>query len=254
MITLLRADIARLSTLHSSYAVPVALLVLVGRITAGSLAPAGDAGFITSIQLREPVTASAGRLSAVAFALFAAIRVAGEYRYGTIGQRLLASPRRQRLLATTFLTHGLLGLAVGSLGLGLLGDSPRDARGQRPKPGHDPTDRSGRRAGRSLVQSHRRVLRSDASQPAGGGSCHRGRVRRREAGRHGHRWRVRISPLRPTHATAAARGRHHRQWPSRRSARPHHRRTHHGHLRHVRSSRHHHLIPARRQHLKEPRP
>jgi len=119
MIPLLRSDIVRLRTLRSSYAALAALLVLVGAVTAASLAAAGEAGFTTPSQLREPVTASAGIMSAVALALFAAMRVAGEYRYGTIGQRLLASPRRGRLLAVTFVTHGLLGLAVGLVGLAL---------------------------------------------------------------------------------------------------------------------------------------
>jgi ABC-2 type transport system permease protein len=119
MTTSLRAEMVRLGTLRSSYGTLAALLVLVGGITAISLASAGEAGFTTSSQLREPVTASAGILAAVALALFAAMGVAGEYRYGTIGQRLLAAPRRQRLLATAFVSHGLLALVVGSVGLAL---------------------------------------------------------------------------------------------------------------------------------------
>ena len=119
MVTMLKADLARLGTLRSTYAVLLILLATVPGLTAASLSEAGSEGMTTATQLREPLTASTGIMLAVGLALFAAMRVAGEYRYGTLGQRLLASPRRTRLLAATLTMHGLLGLLVAAAGLGL---------------------------------------------------------------------------------------------------------------------------------------
>jgi ABC-type transport system involved in multi-copper enzyme maturation permease subunit len=119
MITLLRADLVRLRTLRSHHVVVAVLLGLVGLITWGSMSDAGSGGFDSPSELREPVTASVGILVAVVLALFAATRVAGEYRYGTISQRLLAAPRRTRLLIATLTTHAVLGLVLGAAALGL---------------------------------------------------------------------------------------------------------------------------------------
>jgi hypothetical protein len=119
MITMLRADLVRLTTLRSSYVVPITLIVLVAGITGASLSDAGSEGMTTATQLREPLTASAGIVVAVAMALFAAMRVAGDYRYDTMAQRMLASPRRSSLMRATFVFHGLLGLVVGAIALGV---------------------------------------------------------------------------------------------------------------------------------------
>ncbi len=119
MIASLRADLIRLRTLRSSYVVPTVMLGLVALITGSSLTQAGSSGMTTATQLREPVTASAGIMLAVGMALFAAIRVGGEYRYDTMGQRLLATPHRRRLLASILALHGLLGMVVAGLGLAI---------------------------------------------------------------------------------------------------------------------------------------
>ena len=94
------------------------LVAVVAGITGASLSEAGAEGMTTPTQLREPLTASVGILVAVASALFAAMRVGGEYRYGTMGQRLLASPWADRFLLATLAVHGLVGLAVGAVALG----------------------------------------------------------------------------------------------------------------------------------------
>lgn len=119
MITLLRADFVRLRTLRSHHVVVAVLLALVGLITFGSMSDAGSTGFNTASEIREPLTASVGIMVAVVLALFAATRVAGEYRYGTVSQRLLAAPRRGRLLLVTVTTHAVLGLGLGAVALGL---------------------------------------------------------------------------------------------------------------------------------------
>ncbi len=119
MITILHADFVRLRTLRSGYAVALLLVAAVVAITAASLTEAGAEGMSTATQLREPLTASTGILVAVALALFAAMRVGGEYRYGTMAQRMLATPRRTRLLAATLAVHGLLGLTIGAVTLGI---------------------------------------------------------------------------------------------------------------------------------------
>lgn len=117
MIATLRADLIRVTTLRSSYVLLVVLLGLVAAIVAGSLTQAGSAGMTTATQLREPLTASTGIMLAVGMALFAAMRVGGEYRYDTMSQRLLAEPQRRRLLAAMLAMHALIGLLVGVLGL-----------------------------------------------------------------------------------------------------------------------------------------
>lgn len=119
MIASLRADLVRLRTLPSSYVVPTVMLGLVALITGSSLTQAGSSGMTTATQLREPVTASAGIMLAIGMALFAAMRVGGEYRYDTMSQRLLAMPDRRRLLASILTLHGVLGMVVAALGLAI---------------------------------------------------------------------------------------------------------------------------------------
>jgi hypothetical protein len=73
---------------------------------------AGAPDLHTESQLREPLVASAGIMVAVVMAIFAATRVAGEYRHATIAQRALASPLRPRFVAATLLVHGALAALV----------------------------------------------------------------------------------------------------------------------------------------------
>ncbi len=162
MITMLHADLVRIRTLRSGYSVVLLLVAVVATITAASMTDAGGAGMSTPTQLREPLTASTGILVAVALALFAAMRVGGEYRYGTMTQRQLATPRRTRLFATTLTVHGLLGLAVGALtlGAGLAVGFPM-VEAKNLDHGDDCADR-GRCAVLGVrVQPHRGLLRRD---------------------------------------------------------------------------------------------
>ena len=120
MTALIRSELIQLRTLRSTWLVPLTLLGLVGLITGASMADVGKPGGITPAQLREPLVAPAGVMSAVAIALLAAIRVGGEYRYETITQRFLVGPRG-RVVAAKVITYMAVGfaIAVAAIGLGL---------------------------------------------------------------------------------------------------------------------------------------
>ena len=119
----LRSPATALLALH--LAGPVILLGLVGLIGGASLADIGKPGGMTPAELREPIVVPAGIMSAVAIALFAAIRVGGEYRYGAIAQRFLAA-HRGRVLVAKLLTYAIVGLflSAAAIGLGLAIASP----------------------------------------------------------------------------------------------------------------------------------
>ena len=118
MTALVRAQLVGLHTLRSTYLVPVAVVAIAAAIAGLSLSDAGTRGMTTPVELREAVIAGAGIISAVALSIFAAMRVAGEYRHDTITLRVLASPRRARVLSAELLTYAALGLAVGAVALG----------------------------------------------------------------------------------------------------------------------------------------
>ena len=119
MTGLVHAQLVGLRTLRSTYAVSVGLVALVALITGADVsANAGSPDHSSPAQLQEPFVTAVGILAAVGCSLFAAARVSGDYRFGTVTQRILASPHRVRLLAATFFTYGVLGLVLGSLALG----------------------------------------------------------------------------------------------------------------------------------------
>jgi ABC-2 type transport system permease protein len=112
MTALIHAQVVQLRTLRSTYLVAAALVAIVALITGISMGEAGSPDLSTESQLREPLVASAGIMVAVVMAIFAATRVAGEYRHATIAQRVLASPRRPRFVAATLLVHAALAALV----------------------------------------------------------------------------------------------------------------------------------------------
>jgi ABC-type transport system involved in multi-copper enzyme maturation permease subunit len=112
MTALIHAQVVQLRTLRSTYLVAGSLVALVALITGITMGEAGSADLRTEAQLREPLVASAGIMVAVVMAIFAATRVAGEYRHATIAQRVLASPQRPRLVAATLLVHATLAALV----------------------------------------------------------------------------------------------------------------------------------------------
>jgi ABC-type transport system involved in multi-copper enzyme maturation permease subunit len=112
MTALVHAQLVQLRTLRSTYLVAGALVALVALITGITMGEAGTPDLHTESQLREPLVASAGIMVAVVMAIFAATRVAGEYRHATIAQRALASPRRPRFVAAALLVHAALAALV----------------------------------------------------------------------------------------------------------------------------------------------
>jgi ABC-type transport system involved in multi-copper enzyme maturation permease subunit len=112
MTALIHAQLVQLRTLRSTYLVAGGLIALVALITGITMGEAGSPDLRTESQLREPLVASAGIMIAVVMAIFAATRVAGEYRHATIAQRVLASPQRPRLVAATLVTHAALAALV----------------------------------------------------------------------------------------------------------------------------------------------
>ena len=104
MITLIRSELDQLRSLSTTWLLPLGLLGLVALITGASTADVGKPGGMTPSELREPLVAPAGIMSAVAIAVFAAIRVGGDYRYETINLRFLASAR-SRVVFARFATY-----------------------------------------------------------------------------------------------------------------------------------------------------
>jgi ABC-2 type transport system permease protein len=117
MIPLIHGELIALRTLRSTYVVPAVVLVLTGVIAAAGVSDAVDQGLSAASDVREPVMAGAGIMTTVALAIFAAMRVAGEYRHDTITHRVLASPRRTRYLTAELLLYGVVGLIVTAVAL-----------------------------------------------------------------------------------------------------------------------------------------
>jgi ABC-2 type transport system permease protein len=112
MTALIHAQFVQLRTLRSTYVVAGTLVALVALITGITMDEAGSPDLVTETQLREPLVAGAGIMVAVAMAVFAATRVAGEYRHATIAHRVLASPQRTRLVAATLMAHATIAALV----------------------------------------------------------------------------------------------------------------------------------------------
>jgi ABC-type transport system involved in multi-copper enzyme maturation permease subunit len=106
MTALIRAQACLLGTLRSTYVVAGALIAVVALITGITMTEAGSPDLRTESQLREPLVAGAGIMVAVVMAVLASTRIAGEYRHASIVQRMLAAPRRLRLVAAALLVHG----------------------------------------------------------------------------------------------------------------------------------------------------
>ncbi|HEY8588746.1 MAG TPA: hypothetical protein VIL55_04235 [Naasia sp.] len=111
MTTLIRSEFLQLRTLRSSYATAVTLVVLTVGLAWGDVADS---------QITDPaehfasaVLVGAGFVTALVGALFAAARVAGDYRYATIVNRVLATPGRTKLLMGRLVSFSILGILSG---------------------------------------------------------------------------------------------------------------------------------------------
>lgn len=113
MSTAIGAQLIGIRTLRSTHGAVVAMLALAVLITAGELATNAGTAYSTPGELREPLLV-AGLVTAVGMSLFAATRAAGEWRHGTISQRLLAEPRTERLVFAMFVGYAELALVVGA--------------------------------------------------------------------------------------------------------------------------------------------
>jgi ABC-2 type transport system permease protein len=118
MTALIRSEMLALRSLRTTYLLPIAVLGLVALITLATTEDIGSAGVTTPDQLREPFVVSAGILGAILVAVFAVIRVGGEYRYETISQRFLAASRA-RVLIAKLVTFVAIAVVLGALATGV---------------------------------------------------------------------------------------------------------------------------------------
>ena len=112
MTALVHAQLVGLRTLRSTYLVAGILIAVVAIVTGVTMHEAGSADLRTESDLRDPIVAAAGIMGAIIMAVFAATRVAGEYRHETIAQRVLAAPRRARLVVASLVVHGAFAAVV----------------------------------------------------------------------------------------------------------------------------------------------
>ncbi len=108
MTRTIRAELTQLRTLRSTYGVLAVVVLLAIAIAVGDFSNAGKPHMRSLEEFRDELTTVCGLVTAVAFGLFAASRVGGEYRHSTIGQRALAAPRRWRLVTARCVTYGAL--------------------------------------------------------------------------------------------------------------------------------------------------
>src|SRR3954452_9651972 len=111
MIALVRSELLKLRTLRST-AWAAAGLLLITLLTAGlATGAAGHTHYRTPAELRESILA-VGYAAVFFLVVLGAIAVAGEYRHGTISQRVLARPARRRVLGAKLAPSGLVGSAA----------------------------------------------------------------------------------------------------------------------------------------------
>jgi len=116
MIALVRSELLKLRTLRSTAWAAAGLLAIVLLTASFGMGNAGDKGFSTPGELREPLLAL-GYAAAFFLAVLGANAAAGEYRHGTISQRFLASPARSRVLVAKLATYAGLGALAAVVAL-----------------------------------------------------------------------------------------------------------------------------------------
>jgi hypothetical protein len=119
MITLIHSQVIGLRTLRSTYGVLLGAVAAVLVMVLADLGTNLGVAYVEPVQVREPVMITVGVIVTIIVCLYAATGVAGDYRYGTITQRLLATPRRSRLLMASLATYTTFALVVGAAAMGL---------------------------------------------------------------------------------------------------------------------------------------
>jgi ABC-type transport system involved in multi-copper enzyme maturation permease subunit len=119
MIRLIHAQVIGLRTLRSTYAVLAGIVAAVLVMVLADLGTNAGSAYIDPPALREPVLIAVGVIITIIVCVFAATAVAGDYRYKTIDHRLLAAPRRSRLLLAALATYTMFALVVAALAMGL---------------------------------------------------------------------------------------------------------------------------------------
>jgi ABC-2 type transport system permease protein len=107
MTALVRAELLKLRTLRSTYWAAGALFATMLGVAIPALGSAGE-DFHTPTALRDTVIAI-GYVAVFFLAVLGAMAAAGEYRHGTISQRFLTTPARQRVLFAKLVAFGVLG-------------------------------------------------------------------------------------------------------------------------------------------------
>ncbi len=113
---LLAAEVLKLRTTWGFWAYLAAQLALTALVVAGTIG-SGVGAFDDDAWrdlLQSPLIGFAFPL------LVGSVVVTNEFRHGTIGQTLLVTPRRERLLAAKLATAGLVGILFGALSYGLV--------------------------------------------------------------------------------------------------------------------------------------
>jgi hypothetical protein len=112
MTTSIRAQLLSLRTVPSTFVVALAAVALVAVLTFVDLTELAQVGSATAPELCAALLGVAGSVCAVLLVMFTAAKSAGEYRHGTMARRLLAEPRRLRLLTATIAGHTVLALVT----------------------------------------------------------------------------------------------------------------------------------------------
>jgi ABC-type transport system involved in multi-copper enzyme maturation permease subunit len=119
MIRSIHSQVIGLRTLRSTYGLLAGIVAAVLVMVLADLGSNLGTAYVEPLQVREPVMIAVGVIVSIMVCVFAATGVAGDYRYRTISLRLLAVPRRSRLLLAHLVTYTTFGLVVAAAAMGL---------------------------------------------------------------------------------------------------------------------------------------
>jgi hypothetical protein len=108
MRNLIRAELLQLRTLRSTWGALALVLALGVGITIGDFSEAGGENLDTFSEMRDALIRDVGLVAALVFAMLAALRVGGEYRHDTMAQRVMAAPRRGRIVVAKLAVYAVV--------------------------------------------------------------------------------------------------------------------------------------------------